>query len=186
MGFFLLTLCLLRFNFADSMRYFLTGFMASGKTYWARQWSQAAGLPMYDLDQEIEKRENKTVDEIFREKGEVYFRKVERDTLRSFLKQDHYIMACGGGTPCFFDNMQRMSRNGVVIYLKATAKEIAERLHSEKESRPLVKDIDDAVLETFVAEKLMQRANCYDRAQYHFPIRYLDLRNFEKIIRRHA
>jgi len=167
------------------MRYFLTGFMASGKTYWAKQWSLASGLPMYDLDEEIEKRAGMSVDAIFQQKGEVYFRKLERDTLRSFLKLDHYIMACGGGTPCFYNNMQRMNEKGVVIYLKAGAKEIADRLRSQKESRPLVKEIPDDVLETFVAEKIQQREPYYLHALYHFPIRFLTLENFEKIIRRH-
>ena len=167
------------------MRYFITGFMASGKTHWAKQWSSASGLPMYDLDEEIEKRAHMSVNDLFREKGEVYFRKLERDTLRSFLQLDGYIMACGGGTPCFYDNMRRMSQKGVVIYLKATVKEIADRLRSEKESRPLVKEIPDDVLETFVAEKLQQREPYYLRAQYHFPVRFLNLQNFEKIIRRY-
>jgi len=72
-----------------------------------------------------------------------------------------------------------------VIYLKAGAKEIADRLRSQKESRPLVKEIPDDVLETFVAEKIQQREPYYLHALYHFPIRFLTLENFEKIIRRH-
>lgn len=168
------------------MRFFLTGFMASGKSYWAQQWSKASGLRMFDLDKEIEKRTGQTVAEIFREKGEQYFRKLERDTLRTYLRIDDYIMACGGGTPCYFDNMQRMNEKGITIYLKAGVQEISQRLKLEKESRPLVKEVNDEVLEQFIEDKLKEREACYMKAIFHLPTRYLTIDNFEKIRKRYA
>ena len=73
------------------MRYFIIGFMGSGKTYWGKQWSEASGLPFYDLDEEIEKKEGKSVSAIFAEKGEDAFRKMEADMLALFYKKDDFI-----------------------------------------------------------------------------------------------
>ena len=83
------------------MRYFITGFMGSGKTFWGKQWGEQFGLKFYDLDEEIEKREGKPVTAIFEEKGEDAFRKMEKETLCTYMKLDNFILSCGGGTPCF-------------------------------------------------------------------------------------
>lgn len=168
------------------MRYFLVGFMGSGKTHWARQWSAAFGLKWYDLDEEIEKREKQTISQLFQTLGEEGFRKKEHEALCTLLHLDDFIMSCGGGTPCFYDNMQRMNRAGVTIYLQASPAELAQRLKLEKEARPLIRDVADEVLESFIAAKLNERHACYAQAMYHFQTRFLKNENFEKIHRRYA
>lgn len=168
------------------MRYFLIGFMGSGKTHWARQWSAAFGLKCYDLDEEIEKREKKTIHEIFTENGENAFRKKEQEALHTLLHLDDFIMSCGGGTPCFFDNMQRMNRSGITIYLQASPAELAARLKLEKEARPLIRDVADEVLETFIESKLQERNSDYSKAMYHFQTRFLSNENFERLHKRYA
>ena len=168
------------------MRFFLIGFMGSGKTHWARRWSSAYGLKCYDLDEEIEKREQKSISELFKTLGEDGFRKKEQAALQTYMQLDDFIMSCGGGTPCFFDNMQRMNRAGVTIYLQASAAELAGRLKFEKEARPLIRNVADEVLESFIETKLQERHACYAQAMYHFQTRFLQNENFERIYTRYA
>ena len=168
------------------MRYFLIGFMGSGKTYWARQWGEAFGIKFYDLDEEIEKQEGKTIAVIFDEKGEEAFRKIEKDMLQSFLKKDQFILSCGGGTPCFGNNMKTINKAGVSIYLKSTTAELTERLQNEKETRPLIAAMDHSMLEEYINEKLKQRESFYSKAMYHLPASTMSLDNFQKILRRHG
>jgi shikimate kinase len=168
------------------MRYFLIGFMGCGKTYWGREWSKAFELNHFDLDEEIEKREAKPVNEIFESSGEDAFRMMEQNVLKTYMKFDHFIMSCGGGTPCFFNNMDMMNKKGITIYLKSSVEQLAERLHKEKETRPLIAGMDDEVLKDFIRKKLDQREIFYSKAMYHLPANNLSLENFEKIIRRHG
>lgn len=168
------------------MRYFLIGFMGCGKTYWGREWSKAFDLKHFDLDEEIEKREAKPVNEIFETAGEDAFRMMEKKVLRTYMKFDQFIISCGGGTPCFFNNMDLMNKHGITIYLKSSIEQLAERLHKEKETRPLIAGMDDEVLKDFISKKLEQRDVFYSKAMYHLPANQLSQENFEKIIRRHG
>ncbi len=168
------------------MRYFLIGFMGSGKTYWGGKWSEAFDIKHYDLDEEIEKKEGKNVTAIFEEKGEEAFRKIEKEMLQSFMQKDHFILSCGGGAPCFHKNMKRMNNAGVTIYLKCSAAGLAQRLQKEKETRPLIADVNNEMLEEFIAAKLAQRENFYAKAMYHLPGEHISAENFQKIIRRHG
>ena len=167
------------------MRYFIIGFMGSGKTYWAQQWGGAFHIPVYDLDAEIEKATGKTIPDIFKQEGEDAFRKTERNMLRSFFEKENFILSCGGGTPCFFNNMNEMNEAGVTIYLKSTPHQLAERLRTEKETRPLIKDVSDDLLEEFIEQKLNSRVDCYSKAMYHLPVSYISNENFDRIKFRH-
>ncbi|MBS1753266.1 MAG: shikimate kinase [Ferruginibacter sp.] len=143
---------------------FLVGFMGSGKTFWGRKWSQQYKLPFFDLDEEIEKAEKKTIAEIFEKDGEEFFRKMELHTLKSFSAMDNCIIACGGGTPCFADNMQWMNENGKTVYLKASPQNIYQKLINEKDKRPLVKNLTGPKLLSFIEEKLQERELYYRQA----------------------
>ncbi|MBY0478730.1 MAG: shikimate kinase [Chitinophagaceae bacterium] len=168
------------------MRYFIIGFMGSGKTHWGKQWSEAFGISFYDLDAEIEKQEGKTVTALFEEKGEAAFRKQEKTMLHSFEKKDQFILSCGGGTACFHNNMKWMNAHGVTIYLKANAALLVQRLQNEKETRPLIAQVPDHLLEEHISEKLKQREEYYVQAMYHLPAQSVSLENFQKMIRRHG
>jgi shikimate kinase len=167
------------------MRYFIIGFMGSGKTHWAHQWGQAFQMPVFDLDEEIEKQSGKTVQQIFKEDGEDAFRKLEKKVLHSVSKKDDFILSCGGGTPCFFNNIKWMNQNGITIYLKATPLQLKERLQNEKDTRPLLKDVPDEMLESFIEQKLNSRIEWYSLAMYHLPVSNLSNDNFERIKFRH-
>jgi shikimate kinase len=122
------------------MKIFLIGLPGSGKTTIGKQLAQALHLPFVDLDVEIEKAESKSVSEIFEKKKEPYFRKAETMVLKSFCYSDSdFVMATGGGAPCFFDNMEMINRSGKSIFLDVSARAIANRmLKTELASRPLL------------------------------------------------
>lgn len=118
---------------------FLIGLPGSGKTTLGRQLADHLALPFVDLDKEIEKLEGKPIGEIFAHRGEDYFRAVEKDVLRSYCaRPDGYVMATGGGAPCFFDNIHVMNAAGVTLFLDVPARIIRERLErGNLNKRPL-------------------------------------------------
>jgi shikimate kinase len=168
------------------MRYFLIGFMGSGKSYWGKQWSAHFGLPLIELDHEIEKNAGQSIADIFERGGERAFRKLEKKVLHQFLKKDNYIMSCGGGTPCFFHNMEKMNRKGITIYLKSSPEMLAARLKEEKANRPLIKDLTDTELISFISNKLEERNFYYSQSIYHLETMFLQNDNFDRILRRHG
>src|SRR6266850_347126 len=122
------------------MRIFLIGFMGSGKTHWGKQLAQRLKLPFYDLDEEIQAGEKKTIPQIFSEKGEEYFRMLEKELLEDIIG-DHQslVISCGGGTPCFFNNIDMMKKHGTVVWLNTAINVLYDRLVKEKAKRPLLK-----------------------------------------------
>src|SRR6185437_4093777 len=126
------------------MKIFLIGFMGSGKTHWGRQLSAKLNLPFYDLDTVIIEKEKLSVAEIFDEKGEEYFRILEKETLEAVTDgQESFILSCGGGTPCFFNNIEFMKKHGKVVWLNTSVDTLMQRLRRERSSRPLIADVAD-------------------------------------------
>ena len=101
------------------LRIILIGYMGAGKTTVGKALSKELGIPFYDLDWYIESRMRRTVKQIFDEKGEDGFRKTEQALLHEVAEFENVIISCGGGTPCFFDNMDYMNRQAETVYLKA-------------------------------------------------------------------
>ena len=151
------------------MKIFLIGFMGSGKTYWGRVWAAANGLEFYDLDEMIEKEEGRSVSSVFEENGEEYFRQKESFLLKSFFGKKNFLLACGGGTPCFQDNMEWMLDNGTTIFLDASPKFLLEKLKGDN-SRPLINLMTETELLTFIEQKLQERAPFYNRAEIILPV----------------
>jgi shikimate kinase len=144
--------------------FFVVGFMGCGKSYWSKIWAEVYGLSFYDTDELIETEEGKTIADFFEADGEMYFREKERKILETLAGKDNCIVATGGGMPCFFDNMQLMNDNGTTIYLKASPQLLAQRLMKEKAKRPVIRNIDNAALEIFIAVKLEERTLSYEQA----------------------
>ncbi len=140
--------------------------MGSGKTHWGKIWAKKDQLSFFDLDEEIEKTLGQSVAQIFEKKGEEYFREIERDVLKKFEIKKNFILACGGGTPCFFDSLKSMNEQGSTIYLKLSATEIFERVINETEKRPLIKKINISELLFFIEQKLKERELFYRKATY--------------------
>jgi shikimate kinase len=147
------------------MKIFLIGFMGSGKTVLGEKVAAVMKIPFIDLDNKIEKHEKKTVTEIFQKKGENYFRKVEAEVLRKTKRSSDAVIATGGGTPCFQDNMQWMNENGTTIYLSAKAAELYHRLLSDRKNRPLIASLSDIELLEFIMGALGNRERFYSLAQ---------------------
>ncbi|MBP7939994.1 MAG: shikimate kinase, partial [Sediminibacterium sp.] len=121
-------------------RIFLIGMMGAGKSHWLKQmakWNKSVG---YDLDALIEMNEEKTIAEIFSEDGEAHFRKAESKILKWFKEKKKYVVATGGGTACFQENMDFMKKEGVVIWLDESVEVLVKRLASAKADRPLIAD----------------------------------------------
>ena len=149
------------------MKIFLVGLMGSGKSYWTKKLAKKYKAGGYDLDDLIEIKEEKTIAEIFTEDGEDYFRKVESTVLKWFAEKKTYVLATGGGAPCFFDNMAWMNKQGVTIWLDEPLTAIAARLAPEKTHRPLIAKLSDSEIVTFLEKQRASRLPFYSAAQIH-------------------
>ncbi|MGN6418894.1 MAG: shikimate kinase [Pseudobacter sp.] len=147
------------------MRIFLIGFMGAGKTHWGKQVANRMGLPFYDLDELVVEHEGKSIADIFTQNGEEYFRMCEKQMLEELVeKEDSMIISCGGGTPCFFNNIDFMKRYGIVVWLNTQVEVILQRLMKERMHRPLLKDIKDEDLRNHIIRKLNERRMYYEQA----------------------
>lgn len=148
------------------MKIVLLGYMGSGKSVVGKILSKEMKISFIDLDNYIEKKENKTIKEIFKTKGEIYFRKIEKKYLKEVMFLDiKAVISLGGGTPCFGNNMEVILKNGVSFYLKASAKTLAERLRAETVRRPLLSTIRINIAE-YIAKHLFERSVFYEKANY--------------------
>lgn len=164
------------------MTFFLIGFMGSGKTHWGKLWAAKYGFAFIDLDEIIEKIENKTIAAIFEIKGEDYFRKIEAEALRNLGQIENTIVACGGGTPCFYNNLDWMNEEGTTVYLSTTAPQILERILEEQDKRPLLKKMNQGELLFFIEQKLKERAAFYNAAKLILTSEQLTEQSFGEII----
>ena len=160
-------------------RIIIIGYMGAGKTTVGRQLGKALGIPFYDLDWYIEGRMRKTVPQIFAERGEEGFRLVERNMLHEVAKFEDVVLSCGGGTPCFFDNMDYLNQQGETVYLKATPEVLYRHLKMGRTERPLLKNKSPEEMQRFIAEQLATREPFYNKAKHTLDVNLLD--NYEKI-----
>ena len=149
------------------MRIFLIGFMGSGKTYWGTRISESLKIPFFDLDAVIVNKEGMSVSDIFKVKGEEYFRYQEKQALEELVAQNEsFVLSAGGGTPCFFNNIRFMKRHGKVIWLNTSTGMLKHRLMKERLTRPLLRDIPEAGLHTYIVRKLGERKMYYEQADF--------------------
>ena len=160
-------------------RIILTGYMGAGKTTIGKALSKELGATFYDLDWYIESRMRKTVAQIFAERGEEGFRKMEHSMLHEVAEFENVIISCGGGTPCFFDNMDYLNQQGLTVYLKADPEVLYNHLLMGKVERPLIKGKSPEELITFIRQQLEKREPFYTKAKYTLDVSLMD--NYEKI-----
>jgi shikimate kinase len=147
------------------MKIFLIGLMGSGKSILGKKISQSIQLPFIDLDNEIEKQEGLKVSEIFSTRGEEYFRTLEAAALRKHSKTNEFVMATGGGVPCFHDNMNFITQTGTSIFLNTPIKDIIKRMDGlQKDVRPILATVPDEQLEDKLISLLQQRLSFYKQA----------------------
>lgn len=160
-------------------RIILVGYMGAGKTTVGKALAKALNLQFYDLDWYIESRQHKTVPQIFAERGEEGFRKIEHNMLHEVAEFEDVVISCGGGTPCFFDNMNYMNAQGDVVYLKAAPEVLYRHLLMGKTERPLLKGKSPEELISFITEQLTKREPAYSKARHTLDVSLMD--NYEKI-----
>ncbi len=145
---------------------FLIGYMGCGKTHTGTRLSQKYGMEFIDLDAYIENRFHKTIPQIFEERGEEGFRKLERAMLEEVCAFENVIISTGGGAACFFDNIDLMNQSGETVYLKASPEGLFKFLKDGKATRPLLKDKSDDELLAFIGEALAKREPFYMQAKH--------------------
>ncbi len=160
-------------------RIILLGYMGAGKTTVGKALSKDLDMPFYDLDWYIENRMHRTVKQIFDERGEDGFRKIEHNMLHEVAEFENVIISCGGGTPCFFDNMDYMNQQGETIYLKATPEVLYGHLKMGRTVRPLLLNKTPDEVKAFVRQQLSEREKFYGKAKHILDVNLLD--NYEKI-----
>ncbi len=155
------------------MKIILLGYMGSGKTTIGTQLAKKLYQDFTDLDEYIEKKENKTITEIFKEKGEIYFRKIEHTYLKKFINEnDTYVLSLGGGTPCYANNMNIISKETDLhsIYLKASVGTLYDRLKNNSSKRPLLAKLTKESLIEYIAKHLFERNIYYEKAKHRISI----------------
>ena len=160
-------------------RIILIGYMGAGKTTIGKALAQELGVPFYDLDWYIETRMRRTIKQIFDEKGEEGFRRIEHNMLHEVAEFENVVVACGGGTPCFYDNIDYMNSQAQVVYLKASPEVLYEHLQMGRRVRPLLLGKSPDEVRTFIVEQLAKREEFYSKANHTLNVDLLD--NFTKI-----
>ena len=155
-------------------RILLIGFMAAGKTTLGKALARDLGLQFIDLDHYIENRYHSTVSQLFADRGEEGFRQIERNMLHEVTEFEDVIIATGGGTPCFYDNMEYMNSKGITVFLQASVDVIYTRLTIARVQRPLVKGKTTDELRQYIADMLEMRSPYYTRAHHTFCADYLE------------
>ena len=157
-------------------RILLVGFMAAGKTTLGKALARDLGLQFVDLDHYIENRYHSTVSQLFADRGEEGFRQIERNMLHEVAEFENVIISCGGGTPCFYDNMDYMNSLCETVYLKASAEVLAAHLKMGKVVRPLIQGKTDEELTAYIQGMLDQREPYYMKAMHIFNVDLLNSR----------
>ena len=153
---------------------FLIGFMGSGKSTLGFALSEATGLQFIDLDNYIECRYHANIRDIFAKEGEAAFREIERKMLAEVSEFENVIIACGGGTPCFFDNIDLMNQAGLTIFLHTSHERLLKRLKLGRSRRPLIVAMTDSQLSDYITSALALRMPHYSKAQATFDADWLD------------
>ncbi|MGI9191308.1 MAG: shikimate kinase [Chitinophagaceae bacterium] len=157
--------------------------MGSGKTFWARKLSEWYALPYIDLDADIEQAGGQTIATWFETQGEAAFRTFEQKRLHEAVAHmPQGIIACGGGTPCFQNNLMFMKQHGKLIFLDVPFTELYTRLKNETQQRPLLAQLEPEAVKAFIQNQLEQRRSFYEQADYCLPLSLQTRSHFDAII----
>ena len=146
------------------MNIFLIGFMGSGKSTIGKKLAKELRLQFIDLDKYIINKHQKAISDIFESEGESGFRMKESAALREVCAKTDLVVSTGGGTPCYEDNMKFINENGISIYIEMNPAALLNRLKNSKAERPLIKNMNDEELSSFITEKLEERLEYYNSA----------------------
>ncbi len=142
--------------------------MGCGKSTIGRKLASSMGWAFCDTDNLIAERESRSITEIFKASGEEYFRKKEREVLEELSHGSSFVVACGGGMPCYNDNMRLMKESGIVVYLKMTPEALMSRLSYSKSERPVLSHLSGDALYDRIVTLLDERSKFFDQAHFYF------------------
>jgi len=167
---------------APFRRVYITGFMGCGKTTAGKKLASELKFSFIDLDHEIEHKEKRAISEIFSVSGEAYFRKSESETLRELDIVADTVVATGGGAPCHGDNLLYMKGTGIVVYIKMTPMQLADRLGDMSNKRPLLKNLKEGEMVEYISAKLREREPFYNQATIIVDGIHLDIKSLSEMI----
>ncbi|MBL7765748.1 MAG: shikimate kinase [Chitinophagaceae bacterium] len=169
------------------MRFFLTGFMGSGKSFWQKKLSIHLPFPCLDLDEMIVQGEQQSITRLFEIHGESGFRVIERQYLQKTIElHDHLLLSLGGGTAVSDDTIKYLRSNGVLIYLQCPVDLLVKRLLAEKEYRPLLRELGDSEIEYFARELFLKREKYYMQSDHIIDAEHMDTFTFAQLILNHV
>ena len=168
------------------MKIYLLGYMGSGKSTVGKKLARALNLDFIDLDEQIEMLSGQSVDTIFEQQGEEAFRMIENLALDQSYSMQNVVVALGGGTPCFSNNLKFIKENGFSVYLKLSATSLAKRLQEAKKTRPLIKGLSDGELFEFVQQQLGEREKYYNEAHIIVKGENLNIKELVNLIENNA
>jgi len=142
--------------------------MGSGKTSVGKILAEKLVFQNADLDNLIETHQQKSIAEIFRDNGEIYFRKLESQIFKKFVTtQNSFVLSLGGGTPCYSNNHELLQRRDVIsVYLKTSVDILINRLKKERNERPFIANLSDNELKDYINKHLFERNFYYYQAKY--------------------
>lgn len=149
--------------------------MGAGKSTLGKALAHRWELPYLDLDEQLHQRLGLSVAALIRQKGEVYFRREEHQLLAELLDRPHFVLALGGGTPCYYGHMDQLRAHTHTVYLQLSVSQLYERLRSHRHERPLLADVPEAQLQEFIAKHLFDRRSFYEQAHITLPQRLTDV-----------
>lgn len=149
------------------MKISLIGYMASGKSFLGAQLAKQLNVKFIDLDLNLEQNHlQMPISDFLAKKGELPFRKIEREALQNIIgKNDEFVLATGGGTPCYYDNMTLLDEMTTTLFLNTSIKTISKRLIANRSGRPLVSHLQDSEINEFVAKHIFERRLFYGKAK---------------------
>lgn len=151
----------------------LVGYMGVGKSTMGKVLAKKLDLDFLDLDEIIEKKENSTIAELFRLKGELYFRKLEHQLFQTLIQSDDdFVLSTGGGTPCYYDNHLLLEQEQLnSVYLEAPVDTIYHRLINEQQQRPIIKNLTTDELKEFIGKHIFERSYFYQKAKFKIKVK---------------
>ena len=165
------------------MKIYLIGFMGCGKTYWGGILSRKLNLPFFDLDEQIASNEGKSINVLFDEKGEEHFRLLEKDALHIITEShESFVMACGGGAPCYLNNIEYMNKSGTTVWINTPFETLLKRLVKDKSNRPLIKELSEEQIRGLIFKKIADRRIYYEQADIKLDDEEINIENLvEKV-----
>jgi shikimate kinase len=166
------------------MKIAFVGYMGSGKSFCASRLASEIDVPFVDLDSYLEEKYlQSSVSDFIKNKGELAFRKLEKKALQTLSEADNpMVLACGGGTPCYYDNMDVLNSNFHTVYLNCSISTLVSRLTNELRQRPLISHLEVSELKEFVAKHLFERRYYYNQARTVLNENHFDLASMLKIL----